>query len=80
MCYRRNGHNEMDEPMFTQPLMYKKIKKQSGALKKFAEKLIADGVITKQEYEVSWPTEIDILSKPASVNKNVYCNPQVGIY
>ncbi|XP_068608625.1 2-oxoglutarate dehydrogenase complex component E1 [Brachionichthys hirsutus] len=51
VCYRRNGHNEMDEPMFTQPLMYKKIKKQKGVLKKFAEKLVAEGVVTPQEYE-----------------------------
>lgn len=55
VCYRRNGHNEMDEPMFTQPLMYKKIKKQKGVLKKYAEKLIADGVITVQEYQVNRP-------------------------
>lgn len=53
VCYRRNGHNEMDEPMFTQPLMYKQIKKQKGVLKKFAEKVIAEGVITTQEYEVN---------------------------
>lgn len=52
VSYRRNGHNEMDEPMFTQPLMYKKIKKQKGGLKKYAEKLIADGVITVQKYQV----------------------------
>uniref|UniRef100_A0A8P4K9B3 2-oxoglutarate dehydrogenase complex component E1 n=1 Tax=Dicentrarchus labrax TaxID=13489 RepID=A0A8P4K9B3_DICLA len=51
VCYRRNGHNEMDEPMFTQPLMYKQIKKQKGVLKKFADKVIAEGVITMQEYE-----------------------------
>ncbi|KAJ3605443.1 hypothetical protein NHX12_027490 [Muraenolepis orangiensis] len=51
VCYRRNGHNEMDEPMFTQPLMYKKIKKQRGALQKYAEALIAEGVVTTQEYE-----------------------------
>uniref|UniRef100_A0A4W6EZU0 2-oxoglutarate dehydrogenase complex component E1 n=1 Tax=Lates calcarifer TaxID=8187 RepID=A0A4W6EZU0_LATCA len=51
VCYRRNGHNEMDEPMFTQPLMYKQIKKQKGVLQKFAEKVIAEGVITMQEYE-----------------------------
>ncbi|XP_061783339.1 2-oxoglutarate dehydrogenase complex component E1-like isoform X1 [Nerophis lumbriciformis] len=51
VCYRRNGHNEMDEPMFTQPLMYKRIKKQEGVLKKYAEKLISEGVVTMQEYE-----------------------------
>uniref|UniRef100_A0A673XKK0 2-oxoglutarate dehydrogenase complex component E1 n=1 Tax=Salmo trutta TaxID=8032 RepID=A0A673XKK0_SALTR len=51
VCYRRNGHNEMDEPMFTQPLMYKQIKKQKGVLQKYAEKLIAEGAVTRQEYE-----------------------------
>ncbi|KAK1884565.1 2-oxoglutarate dehydrogenase mitochondrial [Dissostichus eleginoides] len=51
VCYRRNGHNEMDEPMFTQPLMYKQIKKQKGVLQKFAEKVIAEGVVTTQAYE-----------------------------
>nr|XP_020443063.1 2-oxoglutarate dehydrogenase, mitochondrial-like isoform X3 [Monopterus albus] len=51
VCYRRNGHNEMDEPMFTQPLMYKRVQKQKKVLQKFAEKLIAEGVVTAQEYE-----------------------------
>lgn len=52
VCYRRLGHNEMDEPMFTQPLMYKQIKKQKGVMQKYGEKLIAEGVVTRQEYEV----------------------------
>ncbi|XDV48589.1 hypothetical protein PO909_017983 [Leuciscus waleckii] len=51
VCYRRMGHNEMDEPMFTQPLMYKQIKKQKGVLQKYAEKLIAEGAVSRQEYE-----------------------------
>ncbi|KAJ8286387.1 hypothetical protein GJAV_G00038710 [Gymnothorax javanicus] len=51
VCYRRNGHNEMDEPMFTQPLMYKQIKEQIGVLQKYAETLIAEGVVTRKEYE-----------------------------
>ncbi|XP_028318021.1 2-oxoglutarate dehydrogenase, mitochondrial isoform X2 [Gouania willdenowi] len=51
VCYRRNGHNEIDEPMFTQPLMYKQIKKQKGVLQKFAEKMISEGVVTRQRYE-----------------------------
>ncbi|KFQ62326.1 hypothetical protein N334_08186, partial [Pelecanus crispus] len=52
VCYRRRGHNEMDEPMFTQPLMYKQIHKQVPVLKKYADKLIADGTVTLQEFEV----------------------------
>lgn len=52
VCYRRFGHNEMDEPMFTQPLMYKQIHKQEHVLKKYADKLTSEGVVTLQEFEV----------------------------
>uniref|UniRef100_A0A665W650 2-oxoglutarate dehydrogenase complex component E1 n=1 Tax=Echeneis naucrates TaxID=173247 RepID=A0A665W650_ECHNA len=51
VCYRRFGHNEMDEPMFTQPLMYKQIRRQEHVLKKYSDKLIAEGVVTLQEFE-----------------------------
>lgn len=55
VCYRRNGHNEIDEPMFTQPLMYKKIKQMPVVLKKYSDKLVTEGVITREEYEVCTP-------------------------
>jgi 2-oxoglutarate dehydrogenase E1 component len=45
VCYRRLGHNELDEPMVTQPLMYKKIAKQPSTRQLYAERLAADGVI-----------------------------------
>ncbi|XP_012915200.1 2-oxoglutarate dehydrogenase complex component E1 isoform X1 [Mustela nigripes] len=51
VCYRRNGHNEMDEPMFTQPLMYKQIRKQKPVLQKYAELLVSQGVVDQPEYE-----------------------------
>ncbi|KAM7385552.1 hypothetical protein PAMP_001633 [Pampus punctatissimus] len=51
VCYRRFGHNEMDEPMFTQPLMYKQIRRQEHVLKKYSDRLIAEGVVTLQEFE-----------------------------
>ncbi len=48
-CYRRHGHNEGDEPAFTQPLMYRLIAKQKTTRQIYAEKLIAEGVITAEE-------------------------------
>jgi 2-oxoglutarate dehydrogenase E1 component len=53
VCYRKNGHNEIDEPMFTQPFMYKIIQKQKKCVDKYAEKLMDERVIDKQWYDVS---------------------------
>merc|ERR1719305_1164848 len=47
--YRKFGHNEIDEPMFTQPIMYSIIKKHKNILDLYSEKLISDGVVTKEE-------------------------------
>ncbi|MGB5077552.1 MAG: 2-oxoglutarate dehydrogenase E1 component [Sphingorhabdus sp.] len=44
-CYRRFGHNEGDEPSFTQPLMYKVIKSHPGVGELYAQRLVAEGVI-----------------------------------
>ncbi|XP_053676683.1 2-oxoglutarate dehydrogenase complex component E1-like isoform X2 [Anopheles nili] len=49
VSYRRNGHNEIDEPMFTQPLMYKKIRGTKPALDIYANQLISEGVVTSEE-------------------------------
>ncbi|XP_072376948.1 2-oxoglutarate dehydrogenase complex component E1 isoform X3 [Diabrotica undecimpunctata] len=49
VCYRRNGHNEIDEPMFTQPLMYRKIKQTKACIDKYAEQLITEGIVTEDE-------------------------------
>ncbi|RVT82750.1 2-oxoglutarate dehydrogenase E1 component [Rhodobacteraceae bacterium CCMM004] len=50
-CYRRFGHNEGDEPMFTNPEMYKNIKKQKTTLTLYSDRLIADGLIPEGEIE-----------------------------
>lgn len=50
-CYRRFGHNEADEPSFTQPIMYKAIAKQPTTRQIYAEKLIADGVVDTSDVE-----------------------------
>ncbi|WP_270727711.1 2-oxoglutarate dehydrogenase E1 component [Shimia sp. Alg240-R146] len=50
-CYRRFGHNEGDEPMFTNPVMYKNIKKHKTTLTLYTERLVKDGLIPEGEIE-----------------------------
>jgi len=50
-CYRRFGHNEGDEPMFTNPIMYNKIKKHKTTLSLYTERLVKDGLIPEGEIE-----------------------------
>lgn len=48
-CYRRFGHNEIDNPFFTQPLMYEKISKMNSVLEVYIDKLVASGAAKKEE-------------------------------
>ncbi len=50
-CYRRFGHNEGDEPMFTNPLMYKRIKQHKTTLQLYTERLSKEGLIDPVEVE-----------------------------
>ena len=50
-CYRRFGHNETDEPAFTQPLMYKRIAMQPTVVTLYGKRLIDEGVISAPEFD-----------------------------
>ena len=61
-CYRRFGHNEGDEPAFTQPLMYRKIRSHPSILEIYSKKLIAEGTVTEAEFEEmknAWRSKLD---------------------
>ncbi len=49
ICYRKNGHNELDQPMFTQPKLYKAITRHKSTLEIYENRLIEEGVMTKEE-------------------------------
>src|SRR5208282_2628749 len=56
-CYRRFGHNEGDEPSFTQPIMYRLIRSHPTTLQIYANKLITEGLVTQDEVDrmrVDW--------------------------
>jgi 2-oxoglutarate dehydrogenase E1 component len=61
-CYRRFGHNEGDEPSFTQPVMYKKIRSHPSTLEIYGKKLTAEGVVTEGEIDkmkADWRARLD---------------------
>ncbi|WP_185984222.1 2-oxoglutarate dehydrogenase E1 component [Aureimonas mangrovi] len=61
-CYRRFGHNEGDEPAFTQPIMYKTIRNHETTLELYARKLVEAGVLTQDDVDArraEWRQHLD---------------------
>ena len=54
VCYRRHGHNETDEPAFTQPIMYRAIDALKTTRTLYAEKLVAEGVLDQAAAQRMW--------------------------
>jgi 2-oxoglutarate dehydrogenase E1 component len=62
-CYRRYGHNEGDEPAFTQPIMYRNIRTHETTAQIYGKKLIGEGVITEAEFEAmkaDWRARLEV--------------------
>ncbi len=70
ICYRRFGHNEGDEPSFTQPLMYKKIRSHPSTIKVYGEKLVDEGSISKEYLNSSIKKFKDLLDDQFKNAKN----------
>lgn len=87
ICYRRFGHNEGDEPAFTQPLMYEKIKTHPTLAKIYAERLAKEGLMTIEESDRFFKEKIDNLQSildqtrknPAVVKPDAYRGAWQGL-
>jgi 2-oxoglutarate dehydrogenase E1 component len=71
VCYRRHGHNEADEPSVTQPMMYQKIKTHPTTRKLYADRLIADRVLTEQQADSMISEYRDALDRGEVVARHI---------
>ncbi len=74
VCYRRLGHNEQDEPLVTQPLMYKKIAQHPGTRKLYADRLVAERVLASHDPEEMIAAYRRDLDAGVSVTRTVLTN------
>ncbi|KAJ3311300.1 2-oxoglutarate dehydrogenase E1 component [Boothiomyces sp. JEL0838] len=70
VCYRKHGHNEIDQPGFTQPLMYQKISQMTPVLEKYSDQLIKEGVITREEIDAMKARVWNILEEDFAKSKD----------
>ena len=70
VCYRRFGHNEGDEPSFTQPIMYKKIKSHPTTLALYGKKLSNEGLISNEKLQRAKVDFKDYLEKEFKISKS----------
>jgi 2-oxoglutarate dehydrogenase E1 component len=73
VSYRRHGHNETDEPAFTQPVLYSKIRAHKTPREVWGERLVAEGVITAEQMQ---SVEKDIMSKLEQIQSGLRPAPE----
>ena len=74
VCFRRLGHNEQDEPMVTQPLMYRLVNQHPGTRKLYADKLESQGVVQQSEAEDMIRVFREALDSGFHTNKTILSN------
>src|SRR5215467_2518625 len=74
VCFRRQGHNEADEPMITQPLMYKRIAQHPGTRSLYAQRLVADGVLKEEDAQAMIDTYRAAMDKGLHTNTTILSN------
>ncbi|AQZ96124.1 2-oxoglutarate dehydrogenase E1 component [Halopseudomonas phragmitis] len=80
VCYRRRGHNEADEPSGTQPLMYEKIAKHPTTRELYAERLVAEGVLSGDDVQAKIEDYRNALDNGQHVVKSLVKEPDTGSF
>ena len=80
VCYRRRGHNESEEPMKTQPLMYQKIRSQPTTWQKYVDKLVAEGAASEQQAQNLAESYRLKLETGESVALSIVNEPDEGLF
>ena len=76
-CYRKNGHNETDEPSFTQPMLYRRVRDQAPIATTYRDRLIAQGVVTADEADALVKSVFDRMDAAQSAIKEKPVFPAV---
>eukprot|EP01135_Chromosphaera_perkinsii_P007575 Nk52_evm31s914 gene=Nk52_evmTU31s914 len=71
VCYRRHGHNEADQPLFTQPTMYKEIAKHLPTAQLYSKRLIEEGNVSKDEVDLEKKKYLDICENAYDKSKEL---------
>ena len=80
VCYRRRGHNETDEPAATQPMMYSKIRKHPSTRTLYADRLIAEEVVTREQADTLLDEYRDALDRGDFVVPNLVKEPDRALF
>ncbi len=80
VCYRRRGHNEADEPAATQPLMYQKIRSHPSTRTLYAQRLVAEGVLTPEQERTKIESYRAALESGQHVAKSLVTEPNTKLY
>ena len=77
VCFRKHGHNEADEPSYTQPLMYARVRKQKPAFASYRDRLVAEGTIAADEASAMVATLKDSLDRAQTAAKATPVEPSI---
>jgi 2-oxoglutarate dehydrogenase E1 component len=80
VCYRRHGHNELDDPTFTQPLVYQQIAEHPTTLAVYRERLIGEGVVTRRDADQRGADFLEILDAGQQYARDFMPRQQIFVF